>query len=143
MDWADLFKWFVIAGVMGGIVVLRSRKKTAEAKPEEIEAGLGRRFTTGLTAQELRARIEQAMHAVGCTLHSANETRLVYDSKSIGLFHWGFLYIIDFPSDEPGAVSLGIFGKGPNPPRGKALQKHLDAFLDILGDIPMQPQDPA
>ena len=116
MEWADLLKWFFIAGAVACVVVLRSKRKTGNAQPEEIEGLLPRRFASDLAPQELRDSIERAMEAAGCTLHSANKERLVYDSKSIGLFHWGFLYLVDLPSDAPGTAVISIFGKGPNPP---------------------------
>lgn len=143
MDWAELGQWFVVAGITAFCIVRYSQRKVASARAEDIEGILHQRFATNIARADLRACIEQSMLAAGLSLHSGNEERLVYDSKTIGLFHWGFLYIIDLPSREPGTVVVSIFGKGPNPPGEKAMQKQLDAFLGKLQGVLMTPQGAA
>lgn len=139
MDWANLTSWSIIAALTAAFVIHRSRRKTATAKPDTIEGTLHRSYTATVSQSDLRSLIDQTMRDAGFTVHSTTDSRLIYDSNTIGLFHWGFLYIFDLPDDSTQTVTISIFGKGPNPPHRKAMQKHMDTFLRNLHGLPLEP----
>lgn len=143
MDWGQLGNWFLFAVAAAIFVVMRARRRESAMKPDEIEGVLHRSFDANAEPGELRAILEETMARLGYPLHSATSQRLVFDSSSMGFFHWGFLYIFDLPTDEDGTVTVSIYGKGPNPPGESTMAERLDACLADLRYLPMTPRSGA
>lgn len=129
----ELWQWFFIAAVVALSIVVLQRRRFNATPPERLSPTLTVSLPThdpDATLALLKTTLPSHRYRI---YHQKKEEKLlIVESPSIGLFHWGFLYFIS-PNKE--GLNVGIFGKGPNPPNKKALQKHLDAFCLLLKEV--------
>lgn len=82
--------------------------------------------------KQLPKRLKQS----GIELMTVADTtrRYVFDQPRASWLHWGFFYTIEIKktNGQELSLSVGIFPKGPNPPRGLRLKKHLDRFIALI-----------
>lgn len=121
----ESFKWLFIAFLVGVTLMLKSKRKLSLTSLSELSAVLGKAITTTCSFED----IKENLLSEGYILRLEEPKKLIFESTSIGFFHWGFIYFLIYKED---GLHVGIFPKGLNPPRDKALQKYLDAFCQEL-----------
>lgn len=121
----------LIAAAAGFIYLRRAKIKAVKYSPREVSHTASIDVFTEKTPEEIRQELTGKLDKAGMKIHSQDYTRIVFEKKKSGLFSWGFLYIADF-EERPGGtlVTLGIFGRGPNPPRKKTQAGILNDFVN-------------
>lgn len=130
MDFSGILPFFLTAAAIGFIYVRRSRAKTRKYGPREVSHTASSSVFVERDMASVRTEITEKLETQGLSVHSEDDSRTVYEDSTIGFFHWGFLYIIDFEERNGGTqLDIGIFGKGPNPPRKKTQEAFLGEFI--------------
>lgn len=127
IDWPGLLPWLVTASIVAFGYWRRARRRLDETALAELQPLISRPLPVEVSRDELLGRLQACFAAPEYSvINEPSSTRLIVDQKRIGAFHWGFVFIL-VPM-AGGRWEAGVFPKGPNPPRGAALQRHLDDF---------------
>ncbi len=132
----ELLKYLLIATLMALLLIVRSRRKEESLDFDQLEPIIHEELNREISPEKL-GELVKGLEEKGYRIRYSDETsgKQVIESKGIGLFHWGFLFFVMPDWQKQGSVTIGVYPKGPNPPTGNRLKKHLDQFVDELKQI--------
>ena len=133
MSFSELLPFFLTAAAVAFIYIKRSKAREQRYEASEITPVVTRNIFFDEPPADFKARITHMLAEKEIHIHSTERNRTVFDSKKISAFHWGFLYTVDITEQADGTLAvLGIFGKGPNPPRRKTQESYLNDFITFI-----------
>jgi hypothetical protein len=132
----NFWPWLIVASLVGLMLWRQSRKREMALTPDEIVPVLVEKVCLPMDRKTFEEEVTRRLESFGLKLMTAADetTRYVFDQPRAGWFHWGFFYTVEI-SESKGqelALSVGIYPKGPNPPRGARLKKHLHRFVTLI-----------
>lgn len=131
MNIVDLAPFALTGFALAFIYLKRSKAKVIKFEPKEVTPVVTRDIFFEKDSATLRHDLIKKLENLDVLVHCEDYERVVFEDKKIGAFHWGFLYTIDFADKGEGTLaSIGIFGKGPNPPRKKTQEGYLNEFIN-------------
>ncbi|NWF35320.1 hypothetical protein [Mariprofundus sp. KV] len=132
----NLWPWLIVALFIGLMLWRQSRKQEMALTPDEIVPLLIDNISLQMDHNTFEEEMPKRLDEAGIKLMAATDesTRFVFDQPRTSWFHWGFFYTIEIIEiNKKGLnLSVGIYPKGPNPPRGLRLKKHLDRFVALI-----------
>ena len=132
----NFWPWLIVALFIGLMLWRQSRKREKELAPDEVVPVLLEKVCLKMDRNTFEKEVPKRLEKLGIKLMTApgETTRYVFDQSRAGWFHWGFFYTVEI-SESNGqelSLSVGILPKGPNPPRGSRLKKHLERFVALI-----------
>jgi hypothetical protein len=126
---SDIIPWFVAAAAAGIIIIYKAGKKDAALTLKNIKPAASKTVKTDLDQETLKRKVKTFINKNNMNIKDENEQSFLADSKSISFFNWGFYYIFTFKEQN---LTVGIYGKGANPPSLKKQKKILDEIVGSL-----------
>ncbi|NWF38428.1 hypothetical protein F3F96_04705 [Mariprofundus sp. NF] len=132
----NFWPWLVVALIVGLMLWRQSKKQEVALTPDEIVPLLVEKISIPKNHNSFEEEMPKRLDEAGIKLMAVSDesTRFIFDQPRASWFHWGFFYTIEITKINEQELSLtaGIYPKGPNPPRGLRLKKHLDRFVALI-----------
>jgi len=132
----NFWPWLIVALFVGLMLWRQSRKREMEIAPDEILPVLVEKICLQMDQNAFEKQVPKRLEQIGIKMMGAagETTRYVFDQPRASWFHWGFFYTVEISGTNGWELelSVGIFPKGPNPPSGSRLKRHLDRFIALI-----------